>query len=380
MTNASTGTILVKAIRIVLVALVLVYIIANKKVSPTWYGKWAMIFLILNIFLIKSAFNVEIAKSYTLSLLYVLIVNVLICQYTIRNKIFDKIFIAMIIGATLEGLIVFLKYGFFVFLSSRFGAAGSANSIGLYSAFAFSLCIYSVHTKDKNKSSIPYYLLMILNSIIVILSASRKAILFLLLPLVVFYFGKSSNPIKVLKNSIVIFLILISSYLLITKVPVIYDFVGNRIESMLSGFQGGQTDSSTSTRMYLIKDGWNWFKKKPFLGNGPSNYRALHANQYKGNLLYAHNNYIELLVDIGIIGTVIYYLLYLKITINIIKSKVKNKKSDLIIVGIFISIIIGEIGLVTYYDAYIQLLLMTILLYFDNQRKIGEKNVEKQLG
>ena len=90
--------------------------------------------------------------------------------------------------------------------------------------------------------------------------------------------------------------------------------------------------------------------------------------------MYAHNNYIELLVDIGIVGIVIYYLLYLKIIWNGVIASIKVDKKNFILLGLMISFLVCEYGLVTYCEAVFQLILMILFLFFDFVKKERKNN------
>lgn len=69
-------------------------------------------------------------------------------------------------------------------------------------------------------------------------------------------------------------------------------------------------DPSTIERSKLISVGIDQFMKTPLLGIGAGN-SVLVGIQASGVEVYLHNNYIDQLVNIGIIGTVIYYLFYM---------------------------------------------------------------------
>ena len=66
-------------------------------------------------------------------------------------------------------------------------------------------------------------------------------------------------------------------------------------------------------RNFLIEYGFNGFISKPLFGYGFMNFSEYVYKLYGIEIGYAHNNYIELLFDLGIIGTTIYYLPYFMI-------------------------------------------------------------------
>lgn len=56
--------------------------------------------------------------------------------------------------------------------------------------------------------------------------------------------------------------------------------------------------------------------------------------------VYAHNNYVELLVDLGLVGTVAYYYIYVSALIKGIKLK---KESNYPIYGVAIFIMFNRV-------------------------------------
>jgi len=70
-------------------------------------------------------------------------------------------------------------------------------------------------------------------------------------------------------------------------------------------------DSSFRTRTEMIHQGLQLWKQAPLFGNGLDAFGGL-----SGQGTYAHNNYVELLCDIGLIGTLLFYALYVQLLIR----------------------------------------------------------------
>ena len=360
MISESTGILAVKIARVILVYFLLIDFIKTKKWKSSFYIVWTLLFLIYNAIMIRYAFDKSYAFDYTLTLLYIVVENLMIFLYVRKYDILEYILKVFIVGSILKALRIFIKSGFLIFMNFRAAENTSANIIGLYSAIAFSLCIYFIITK-KIKNKYLYFILAFICILFTILSASRKAILFLLIPLALYGITKTKNPIRLAKNIILVGLCLYIIYFFINNNEFLYNLVGNRLESMISGFMGGKTDGSTSTRLHLIEAGMKWFKDRPLFGYGLSNFKALNII-YRNSQYYAHNNYVELLVNCGLVGTIIYYSFYVKL-LHIYYNCCKIDKKNIIILGILLCFIIGEYGLVTYDEAVFQILLMIIYLY-----------------
>ncbi len=64
-------------------------------------------------------------------------------------------------------------------------------------------------------------------------------------------------------------------------------------------------DSSFQTRADMIQQGLHLWSQAPFFGNGLDAFEGL-----SGQGTYAHNNYVELLCNLGIVGTLLFYSIY----------------------------------------------------------------------
>ena len=113
---------------------------------------------------------------------------------------------------------------------------------------------------------------------------------------------------------------------LMFNVPVLYDIIGYRMEGFLDMIMYGDTsyDSSTETRSQLMGFAWQMFLERPALGWGFSNVAGYVADQRYFITTYAHSNYLELLADLGLVGTFVFYIPHVSALLKLIQV---NKKS-----------------------------------------------------
>jgi O-antigen ligase len=175
----------------------------------------------------------------------------------------------------------------------------------------------------------------------------------------VYWIYHSRNPIKSIRNALLSIAVIVTGWYAMMYIPFLYNLLGRRIESMLAGFLGLSTDASTSTRLRLIRIGWAWFLQRPWVGYGLGNFGAMNLT-LNNSVLYAHNNYIELLVDSGLIGTFIYYSLYANTIRRFFMLDSSKKKSFCFLMGIVISFLIADYGIVSYNLAVFQLIVMCL--------------------
>ncbi len=198
-------------------------------------------------------------------------------------------------------------------------------------------------------SSLMLYLLL--------LTGARKYIIISLIFVYIIIFQKYyENYKKQLIFGTFLFLLAITSlFYIIFEYKPIYDIIGFRFEGLINAITGhGKIDLSTLRRERMIEFGWSVFKEKPLLGYGLDNFKVLYYIS-GGSYNYAHNNYIELLVDFGILGFSLYYgyILYLLYQLKKIKRDSLGIRDFLI--ATLIVFLVNDYGAVTYNLIQIQL-------------------------
>lgn len=115
--------------------------------------------------------------------------------------------------------------------------------------------------------------------------------------------------------------------------------MGARIEEAVNILGGDK--SGDNSRVFLLLWGIDWFLEKPLLGHGINCFRVLSDQtlMFAGKNFYAHNNYIELLVGVGIIGFIIYYLFLIRLLlISYFQKSYLGKVSVVLIITILLVI------------------------------------------
>ena len=220
--------------------------------------------------------------------------------------------------------------------------------------FAAWLLIFKGHVLSKifNGLSLAFILFMMAAS------GGRKTIIAVLLCLVYFFVTKDRNDvIKSILNIVKAAAIILILYLAVMKIPLLYESVGFRFEQLLSLAEGGTSDvSSDATRKKMIEIGFDAWLKKPIFGYGLDTFKYYNL-QITKHFYYAHNNYVELLYDLGIIGFLLYYCFVGKLFINL--AKIRNDKGHYkeLGIGLIVESLIFDIGGVSYYTVLIQVVL-----------------------
>lgn len=200
------------------------------------------------------------------------------------------------------------------------------NIVGLMLTISFVSAMY-LYKSNKRK----IYLLVVLFLFSgILLTASRQSIITALFGYVLLSLriNRESKTTKY-KNLVKAFFVVLIVYSFLMNNYYLYSIVGYRIENlMVSLFNSSDmADNSISVRNLLAKNGIEWFSKKPFLGYGLDNFKILSLNNY-GTPYYAHNNFVEILVDVGLIGFISFYSLYVFVIYSIWVIGERNKWLD----------------------------------------------------
>lgn len=228
------------------------------------------------------------------------------------------------------------------------------------------LAFYFAIVDNQRKFYIPAIILLT----ILLIGGSRKNIIVTPIIALLFTFF-AGNGTEKLKKIILLILLLVAGLYLLMTVPVL-----EQIKKAMLGMIGGfwedsetQVDESTLERMYLMEQGIQVWKEHPFLGVGWNNYRY-----YNDAQRYAHNNYVEMLASLGIVGFLLYYAIFLRITYILCAgfSQRRIRKEDILLLGFSLNMLITEMGSITPYFKE-RLILMLVVFYwhsYTTKRKV----------
>ena len=142
-----------------------------------------------------------------------------------------------------------------------------------------------------------------------------------------------------------------------------FSTINERLELLFEGFGGGGSSYQTDqTRKMMISQGMEAFYQKPILGHGTGYSYTLFGT-------YSHNNFVELLMNYGMVGFILYYAVYLFI---IVKLWRQVKQGDLYAVYFFVYIgvqLLLGVGWVNYYSRPTQLVTALAFGYIVFQKK-----------
>ena len=237
----------------------------------------------------------------------------------------------------------------------------NANDIGMMMGIGLATCIFYILQKKK---SILMYILAAGFGTIGLFSGSRKAVV-LILGIIVLTLLLESKGQGRLRNIALILLLVIGFYILIMNNPKLYNILGHRVETLLRSIlgKGNSEDYSLTERSMMTAYGLTWFMNKPILGSGFGSF-AKFFGAVTGWEVYSHNNLIELLVSSGIVGTTIYYSIYVYIIIKLLRNAARSQdKLSIFLVSLTIILTVLQTSFIIYSSLPYLLILMLAAVY-----------------
>lgn len=223
--------------------------------------------------------------------------------------------------------------------------AGVATMIGHCALCLFAFCLIYFYNSKKKK----YLLFATAGLMGTLLSSSRKAIVIAVILIIIIPLLSSYNKNKLMKILRAI-LIVIIGYILVMRVPALYNIVGVRLERMFTVISTGEAvDNSINIRANLRVMARDAFIQRPLVGWGVNSFKQLFNNGW----IYSHSNYLELLVGTGVIGTTIFLSKYVYIfrkSIRLIRLDETGRFCGECLVLWFLMVWIMEYWQVAYYN------------------------------
>ena len=315
---------------------------------------WYALFFVLCVVSCLWAESFPTAVQPLSRMLQILAVTACVYYYIDSGKRLD-IYLNTTIAASVYLIIyIFVKTPSSEWFSGFIGSVTgyNTNDVGLALSICFIITFYKAFVKGKY----PMYILSAVSFFTAILTSSRKALFMCVLAviLIVAFNYRAKNYVLRLLASIGL---VILAVILIYEVPQLYQTVGVRIDSMIEYFMNDKSsDSSLTLREMYVNIAKSFFFEKPIIGHGINNFGYL--NSLLGNLsTYAHNNYLEIAADLGIVGLIVYYWFYLFLLVKLIKQTLNGHKTALLYLPLIFLLIIFEYGMVNYYKMQVHLVI-----------------------
>lgn len=263
--------------------------------------------------------------------------------YVATSEDVNKLIKAFCIGATAFAAWTIASSPISSYGTLKFGAATGQqrNTTGYVLCFATFLLIY-LFVRYKKKYWLFASLLCLLASL---LTGSRKIIFAYIVAVILVIIGQKDFKFT-LKY---FFIIAISAAIIIPaayQIPYVREAFGERLLAVLDD---SIEDSSIMYRNIAKYNAIRIFIENPILGNGWAAVR--NSFNFNGVSIYAHNNYLEIAADYGIIGVVLFFTRNVVYEIKCF-TRMKKNKLYLIATILLTAMMLLDWGQVSYVYVY----------------------------
>lgn len=299
------------------------------------------------------------------------ITSILLCIFVINNFFCKYNNVSYAIDAVWTSGIVLIAYCFFfyggsvifstIFAGERLNSDfANVNLIGMLCAVNIIISI-NKFVYDKRKI---YLAAIIPASIVIVATGSRKALIMAVMGTCIYFVIRAVEEKRIRSAlKIIVGLLCVIGMIVMMDRFTFFAGINSRMDGLFALFTGkGKVDSSTLLRQQYIQIGIEQFKTHPLLGIGMGNARII-AYKLTGHDTYLHNNFVELLVDGGIVGLSIYYSIYVYLMINLVKKIKLRLPYTAVLIVILIVMLIADIGMVSYYSKITYFYFMILFLY-----------------
>lgn len=265
----------------------------------------------------------------------------------------------------------------------RMGRYIYAGDYGGYIVYSYNLIISSlwaifcfINEKIK-KNKFLYFVSLLVLIPCSLLNGTKKILIAIALFLIGYILLNDKKAIKKFSYIIICFFALFVVYKQITTNDYLNLLIGNRITSFINSFSNDSSayvDESTIQRSLMRKEASRYFLENPLFGIGISSFMYRFGDEY-GFYLYSHNNYLEILSGLGIIGFIVYYGWFIKAIINLQKKSSKDNKIWFFFFLFMIVTLILDYGTVSFDKIHYILMFNMISMYnyyCNENRKYGD--------
>ncbi|NMA74061.1 MAG: hypothetical protein GX963_07850 [Bacteroidales bacterium] len=329
----------------------------SSDIKVTRYLIWGFLYSFITLASILWASNPDIALSEGIKVIQLVVTCYLLSIWPKGTKDINFVLKAIAISSIILGARLIFEVPLEAWGARRFGylLGLNVNTLAIRLTFGMIISLYFM-SKATRKTKFLYLMSLAFLTGVILLLGSRRSILIVIISISLYSILSSHNILKVVKASLISVMIGSIIIILTQNVPQLYVIIGNRIEIMINSFLQGHGMLAES-RQVLIGAGIELFKEKPILGWGIGNYRAA-----SGMSLYSHNNYVEVIATIGLLGLITYYSLHFYILLTSVK-KIRESKLQALFFTITIAILMSDYAAPSFSSLFVHVFLAMSMSY-----------------
>lgn len=287
------------------------------------------------IFIFYLMFNMTIIMQHTRkqNIIWYFLPMVLCILYILADvdiRVSLDIFKIIMYVAVLESISIFVSVIIPNFILSAIGFLYDANiqssiakelSLGIYSgylgskanaAYILNLGIaYTLAKYSSNKLKNRKYLLLTFMFIIAMLFTGKRMLLAIAIVMLLFSLFSDKDVKFILRGTFIIILFIVIVAVFIMFIPA--------AKITFERFMSTDTYEGLNGRKDMWLAAVSMFKNKPLFGYGYGSYQSI-----TGSIYEAHNSYLQLLGELGIVGCLIYGYIFISILVKSVKNLRQN--------------------------------------------------------
>lgn len=360
------------------ISLFVVALFLNKTISKKKLLQPVNIWYTLFLFVAFLSIFWSIQRSDSLAMCFLLLkLGLIVFSLSLSLNSIEDVYTALKIFL-IACLVMMLKISFYVFQ----GYSGSKmwdlicgnyfNTVAQILAISIAIAFFFFQRVTKKIEKFIYIIYIIFSMYHIYLTGSRKGFIMPIIEIAIIMILQSNLNLKTIFKY---FLFSVCGLGILVYFLAQNEEFATRLQLMIAMVTSGATlDESSVLRKSFIDLSMQMFGSNPIIGCGINTF-ASQCKSYFGLYYYSHNNYTELLSGVGLLGTVVYYWLYISSTIKLYRLKSKN---CIYIIGfsVWVTLMIFEYGIVTY-SIYLYPIILVIfaISYREDVLKKGESNV-----
>lgn len=355
-------------VRLVFALMMVTCLVCEKRIIITEHLKWCIVFWGLYYLSMLWASNPIDTLYYINRTIQIVGISICFSLVIQDKKDIDVIIKMIVISLLLTSVRVIILTP-----SSAWGKERVGEAIGLYSndlgmrlAVGALMCLYIIHSnKEQRKLRIIYILILVLFAGIGLLTGSKKSLLIMMGSLSIYELVVAKGW-RVFGKLLLIISIGIGLVYLIFNNDKLYYILGRRIEktflTIMGQASGYLIDGSLIERRYYRDSAVSLFLKNPIIGYGGNNFVTYMREQGYAHVAYCHNNFLEILSTLGIVGFVVYYYEWAKTIIVALKRWKKRSNSLVLFTILIFGIVLMDYGTVSYVIEFTQMILILSII------------------
>ena len=348
------------------IAVLGVLLLCKKRIMLSTYSIWAVLFAGYCVLSSLWAMNANAASENLRLVVFLLACHALMSLLVKNRATMRYAILANYIALIITAFYILFNVDLSMVGEERIGSsimegAWNANDIGLKMCVGFTISLYFFKDSNVRWKKWMYMIFGVLFAGIALFTGSRKALLMVLGTLVIYILllsGKSKW-----KAIFIALLTVVAILVFVMNSSALYNVLGSRFQAMFDSLSGKGEEQSFELRHEMGSLGFDWFLQRPLFGYGMNNFSILYFKE-TGIVTYAHNNFIETLINGGLVGFALYYFIYIYALVKLGRPALKERKPMAVLLFTLLSLtLVMQFAVVSYYDTLFNCLLMLAANY-----------------